>query len=230
MTELIIFGPPGSGKGTYSKELERLIGIKRISTGDIFRKEIEKNTKLGQAIKKYVESGALVPDDIVIKVVEKELKRIRKKNFILDGFPRTIEQAKALDKIVKIKGIILLRMDERILIKKLAGRRVCINCGKPYNVVSIDEVVGKVHYVLPAIKPKKRGICDVCGSKLIQRKDDKPSVIKKRLEVYKKQSRPVLRYYRKKGVTFINVTVNRDIETVTKRILSLLKRRMKIKV
>jgi len=224
IVNLIILGPPGSGKGTYSKELEKILGITRISTGDIFRREIEKKTRIGRMVEKLISEGKLAPDDLTIKIVFNELKKIGKKDFILDGFPRTVKQAEALEKFVKIDALILLKVAESILIKKLAGRRVCIECGKPYNVANIDEVVGGVHYVLPPIKPKVDGVCDVCGGRLIRRDDDAPSAIKERLKYYRKITRPVIRYYTGR-VPIIRVTANKDINTVTRRILSLLKRR-----
>lgn len=195
--KLVIFGPPGSGKGTYASRLKSKLNITTISTGDIFREAIKEGTELGKKIKKYLDSGQLVPDETVIEVVRNRIaKPDCKKGFILDGFPRTVEQAKTLEKAVKIDVIIKLLVPKQIIIERLSNRRTCKNCGEIYN--------------LKTLKPKKEGICDKCGGPLIQRKDDTIPVIKERLQIFEKQTRPLMRYYESK-IPFINVTCN-DID------------------
>lgn len=218
---LIIFGPPGAGKGTYSNVLQEQLRIKKISTGDILRKEVKDQTELGKKAYEYMSKGALVPDEMVIEIVKKEVNNLNGyTGFILDGFPRTVEQAKALEKIAKIDYLILIQVPEEIIIEKLSGRRVCSNpsCGAIYNVANINKKIGRTTYILPPMLPKKEGVCDKCGSPLIQRDDDKPEVIKHRLEVYAKESKPVLEYY-KGRIEFIKITANRDAAVVAKRLI-----------
>jgi adenylate kinase len=186
---LVIFGPPGSGKGTYASRLHKRLGIDVIATGDILREIMKEDTPLGRKVKGFVEKGRLVPDDVVIQVLKKRLhKSSGEKGFILDGFPRTIEQAKALEKLVKIDGIILLTVPDWIIIERLSSRRICKSCGEVYNV--------------RFLKPKMEGICDKCGGQLYQRSDDTPDVIKDRIGVYERQTEPILQHYKGKGVPF----------------------------
>jgi len=217
--KLIIFGPPGSGKGTYSSGLKAKFGLEKISTGDIFREEIKKSTGLGKRIENYLLEGKLVPDDIVIEVVALKLKSST--NYILDGYPRTMGQAQALDEIAKIDSIIDINVHEDILLEKITARRICSNpkCDGNYNIADIHRVVGGMEYILPPLLPKDDMKCDKCGSPLIQREDDKPEVIKDRLRVYHKQSKPVIEYYRGKGnVPFIEVWMNRAPEEIVDEI------------
>lgn len=184
-TNLIIFGPPGAGKGTYTSRLATKLKIVSIATGDMFREEIKQNTMLGKKVADFVNQGALVPDEIVVDLLEKRVKEpTSKKGFILDGFPRTVQQAQALDKIAKIDAVIQIIVPEWIIIERLSNRRICRNCGAIYN--------------LRFIKPKIEGICDKCGGQLYQREDDKPEVIKERLKVYEKQTQPLIEYYRQR--------------------------------
>ena len=186
----IIFGPPGSGKGTYSSRLQAKLGVDVIATGDIFRELVKENSDLGKKVKGYVEKGLLVPDDVVVEVLKQRLSKIPKgKGFILDGYPRTLDQAKTLDSITPIDVVLLLDVPDWIIIERLSSRRICRNCGAVYNT--------------RFLKPKVEGVCDKCGGQLYQRSDDNPEVIKKRLEVYKQQTQPLLDYYRKKQVPFI---------------------------
>jgi len=190
MVNLIIFGAPGSGKGTYASRLKERLNVEVIATGDIFREMIKENTPLGRTVKGYVEKGLLVPDNITLEVLKQSLAKIpRGKGFILDGYPRTTEQAEALDEIAKIDAVIHLMVPEWIIVKRLSSRRICQNCGAIYNLLFL--------------KPKNDMICDKCGGKLYQRSDDTPEVIKKRIEVYEKQTQPLLQYYRDKGVPFV---------------------------
>jgi adenylate kinase len=182
---LVIFGPPGSGKGTYASRLQLKLGIPAIATGDILREIVRQKSKLANTVKDYMSTGKLVPDSIVIQVLKERLARDDcKKGFILDGFPRTIEQAEALDKITDIDAVILLHVPEWILVERLSSRRICRECGEVYNILYL--------------KPKREGVCDKCGGELYQRMDDTPKVVKDRLGVYEKQTEPLIKHYRGK--------------------------------
>jgi adenylate kinase len=190
MVNAIIFGAPGSGKGTYASRLQSKLGVEVIAMGDIFREIMKENTPLGRKVKGFVEKGLLVPDDVVVEVLKKRLAKIpRGKGFILDGYPRNLDQAKFLENLAKIDVIIQLIVPEWIIIERLSARRICKNCGEVYN--------------LRYLKPKVDMICDKCGGTLYQRPDDTPEVIKKRIQVYEQQTQPILEYYREKGVPFI---------------------------
>ena len=185
--QLIIFGPPGVGKGTLSDMLSNKYNIPHISTGDIFRNEIKSgNSELIQ----YVEKGLLVPDMVVNKVVEKTLKQeVSKNGLILDGYPRTIDQAEFLDNVLwklskKIDLILNLITSEDKIIERLTARRNCGKCGALYNLVTM--------------KPKKKDICDKCGSPLVKRKDDEPETVRKRIQVYQEETAPLIEHYKKK--------------------------------
>lgn len=186
----IIFGPPGSGKGTYASRLRVKLGVDVIAMGDIFREIMKEDSPLGKKVKQYVEKGLLVPDDVVIEVLKQRLaKSSSKKGFILDGFPRTLEQANALDKIVAIDVVIKLTTPDSIIIERLSTRRICKNCGEVYNI----------RY----LKPKVEGVCDKCGGQLYQRPDDTAKVIKDRIQVYEQQTQQILQHYKKKKVQFV---------------------------
>jgi len=187
-------GGPGSGKGTQAKMLTGKLGIPQISTGDIFRAAVKEGTPMGLKAKEYMEKGELVPDDVVIGVVEERLtKPDLDKGYMLDGFPRTVPQAESLDKILtaqskEIDHAVLVDVPNEELIKRLTGRRTCKNsdCGKMYHIM----------FNLP----KKEGICDACGSELYQRADDSEATIRERLTVYDNQTAPLIDYYEKKSV------------------------------
>jgi adenylate kinase len=186
----IIFGAPGSGKGTYASRLKSKLGVDVIAMGDIFRENLKADTPLGRKVKSYVEKGLLVPDDIVIDVLKQRLNEVPKgKGFILDGYPRTIDQAKTLEGIAKIDVILLQMVPDWIIIERLSSRRICKNCGAVYNI--------------RFLKPKVEGVCDKCGGSLYQRSDDTPEVIKRRLQVYQEQTSPLLQHYKEKNVPFI---------------------------
>jgi adenylate kinase len=186
----IIFGAPGSGKGTYAVRLQTKLGVDVIAMGDIFREIMKEDTELGKKVKGYVEKGLLVPDDIVIEVLKNRLAKIPKgKGFILDGYPRTLEQAETLEEIAKIDVIILLMVPDWIIIERLSTRRICKNCGAVYNV--------------RFLKPKVDMVCDKCGGPLYQRSDDMPEVIKKRIQVYEAQTRPILQLFKEQNVPFV---------------------------
>jgi len=182
---LIIFGPPGSGKGTYASRLQMKLGLPSIAMGDMLREIVGQNSELAKTVKEYMSTGELVPDDVVVQVLKERLAHDEcQKGFILDGFPRTIEQARALDRITNIDAVILLRVPERILIERLSSRRVCRECGEVYNALYL--------------KPKKEGVCGKCGGELHQRMDDTPRVVKGRLGVYEKQTEPLLKHYKRR--------------------------------
>lgn len=184
---LIIFGPPGSGKGTYASRLTSILGIPHISTGDLVREEIKAQTEIGRRIKEYVDRGELAPDEIIIELLVRRLQKPdANKGFILDGFPRTVKQAEFLEKSFKIDIVINLNVPDEVIIQRLSNRLTCRRCGAIYNRLTL--------------KPKVDEICDVCGGDLYQREDDKPEVIKERLAVYRRSTEPLIRYYREKGI------------------------------
>ena len=186
----IIFGAPGSGKGTYASRLQAKLNVDVIAMGDIFRESVKQNSELGKKVKRYVEAGMLVPDDIVVEALKMRLSNVPKdKGFILDGYPRTLAQAKILEGIASIDVILELNVPDWIIVERLSSRRICRNCGTVYN--------------LKFLKPKVEGVCDKCGGELYQRSDDNPEVIKKRLQVYRYMTKPLLQFYREKKVQFI---------------------------
>ncbi|MCZ2855813.1 MAG: nucleoside monophosphate kinase [Candidatus Bathyarchaeota archaeon] len=191
---IIIFGPPGAGKGTYASRLGRELKIAVISTGDIFRDEIKQNTDLGGKVVEFVKSGDLVPDEIVTDIVTKRINMPNsKRGFILDGYPRNVEQAKSLGNITKVDAVILLIVPDWIIVERLSNRRICKKCGAIFN--------------LKYLKPKRPGICDKCGEELFQREDDKPKVVRERLNVYEAQTRPLIGYYRDR-LPILNIECN----------------------
>ena len=197
---LLIMGRPGAGKGTQAANIKEYYGIPHISTGDMFRAAIKEGTELGKLAKSYMDKGALVPDEVTIGIVkERLLKDDCKKGFLLDGFPRNVLQAEALDSFMKEQGISLdavldVNVDASILIRRIVGRRICKTCGATYHI--------------DFNKPKE-GICDNCGTPLIQRADDTIETAGSRLEVYDKQTAPLLAYYEKQNLL---KTVNGDQE------------------
>jgi adenylate kinase len=192
--KIVFLGPPGAGKGTYASRLTPILKLPHISSGDIVRDEIKAQTQLGNLMKEYSAKGKLGPDEIMIKILAKRLRKPDcEKGCILDGFPRTIKQAEALEKIVKIDLVINLNVPDDIIIKRLSNRLTCKKCGTIYNKLTL--------------KPKKDNICDECGGELYQREDDKPKVIQERLNVYRKKTEPLIEYYKKKHL-LKNVSCN----------------------
>ena len=197
--KLLIMGRPGAGKGTQAVNIKEYYHIPHISTGDMFRAAIKNQTKLGLLAKSYMDQGALVPDEVTIGIVEERLLEPDCKNgFLLDGFPRTIAQAEALDKFltsngVKLDAVLDVNVPAEILVRRMVGRRVCKGCGATY------------HVELNA--PKVDGVCDVCKTQLIQRADDTEATAVNRLAVYDKQTAPLLEFYAKKNIL---KTVNGD--------------------
>ncbi len=183
---LIMLGAPGAGKGTHALLLSKEYNIPQISTGDILRSHIKNETDLGKKAKKYMDKGLLVPDELVVEIVKKRIQEEDcKEGFILDGFPRTIPQAEALDKALEELAIALdkvvnIDVPDEVIIKRMAGRRVCSNCGASYHIENK--------------KPLKENICDECGSELKQREDDKEETVRKRLQVYEEQTKPLIEY------------------------------------
>lgn len=188
---IVLFGPPGAGKGTQASLLSEKYGAAHISTGDILREAVANKTEVGLKAKSYMDKGELVPDEVVIAIAKEKLGSIGDEGFILDGFPRTIAQAKALDEALAdlskpLDAVVNLQVDEDELVRRLSGRRVCPNCGEPYHIDSKP--------------PKVEGKCDKCGSDLVHRADDQPEAIRNRLKVYNDQTSPVLGYYESAGV------------------------------
>lgn len=189
---LILLGPPGAGKGTQATRIVEKYKVPHISTGDIFRENIKNNTSLGQKAQEYMNKGELVPDQLVVDIALDRLGKDDCKNgFLLDGFPRTVFQADALDKFLKDKGkgidlVINIEVEDKMLIERLDARRVCPTCAATYNVIGMP--------------PKKEGICDKCNDTLIQRKDDKKETVGNRIKVYHEQTSPLIDYYKEKGL------------------------------
>jgi len=222
--KIALFGPPGSGKGTYASRLAPQLGIPHISTGDLTRNEIKAGTELGKKVGEYANRGLLVPDDIITEMLKYRLDQPDcKKGFILDGYPRTLQQARWLEDITILDVIVNLIVPEEILIEKISARRICKKCGDIYNIADIHKTIDGIEYIMPAMNPKKKGICDYCGGKLYQRDDDKPEAVRERSNVYEKQSKPVLGYYRGK-IPFVDIHVTRGPEIMVPKILKELKK------
>ncbi|MBI5880922.1 adenylate kinase [archaeon] len=185
MRNLILIGAQGAGKGTYAAILMKKYGIPHISTGDMFREAMKNQTPLGVEAKGYIDKGQLVPDAITVKLVDERLKKPDcRKGFILDGFPRTLSQAEALDKITKLTHVIFLEVRESVIMQRIGGRIQCRKCSAIFHKTNMP--------------PKKEGICDKCGGELYTRDDDKPEAIKKRLAIFQEQTAPLIGYYDKK--------------------------------
>ena len=209
--KLVILGPPGAGKGTQAEYIVERYNIPHISTGDIFRENIKNNTELGKEAKSYMDKGLLVPDDLVIALVEDRLNKAdAKEGFLLDGFPRTVAQAVSLDSILdknndKLTKVINISVDPEILIERAVGRRVCKTCGMTYHVKFNP--------------PKEEGICDKDGTKLIQRDDDTEETVKTRISVYFDQTAPLIDYYRAQNPP-VDIDGAKDIDKVFEDIVN----------
>ncbi|HCX9107918.1 TPA: adenylate kinase [Staphylococcus aureus] len=210
---IILMGLPGAGKGTQASEIVKKFPIPHISTGDMFRKAIKEETELGKEAKSYMDRGELVPDEVTVGIVKERISEDdAKKGFLLDGFPRTIEQAEALNNIMSeldrnIDAVINIEVPEEELMNRLTGRRICGSCGTTYHLVFNP--------------PKVEGICDIDGGKLYQREDDNPETVANRLSVNIKQSKPILDFYDQKGV-LKNIDGSKDISDVTKDVIDIL--------
>ena len=210
---IILMGLPGAGKGTQASEIVKKFPIPHISTGDMFRKAIKDETDLGKEAKSYMDRGELVPDEVTVGIVKERISEDdAKKGFLLDGFPRTIDQAESLSQIMseldrEIDAVINIEVPEEELMNRLTGRRICEKCGTTYHLVFNP--------------PKVDGICDIDGGKLYQREDDNPETVSNRLSVNVKQSKPILEYYNNKSV-LKNIDGSKDIGEVTKDVIDIL--------
>lgn len=188
---LVFLGPPGAGKGTQAKLLSQRMGFLHLSTGDLLREAVKNQTPLGKKAKEYMDRGELVPDELIVQLIEETMPKDG--NVILDGFPRTVNQALALEEMLKGKGekiskVLFFDVPDEVIIDRLSGRRVCSKCGAVYHVKYNP--------------PKVEGACDLCGGSLVQRDDDREEVVKKRLEVYRKQTQPLIEFYQDRGIIY----------------------------
>lgn len=213
--QLILLGAPGSGKGTQAKLIVEACGWLHLSTGDLLRKNVAEGTPLGAKAKPIMESGQYVPDDIINDMVEDQLRRPEARSgVVFDGYPRTLNQAQTLDDMLDrlgrpIEAVVHLEIDPEELVSRLSGRRVCTGCGAPYHV--------------KAMPPLREGVCDSCGSPLMQRKDDSEETVRTRLEVYRQQTSPLLDYYQAQG-KLRTVDAGEGIEKTFERIRAVLNR------
>lgn len=211
--KIIMLGAPGAGKGTQAKQIADKYQIPHISTGDIFRANIKEGTELGTKAKTYMDQGLLVPDELVVELVADRIAKDDCKNgFVLDGFPRTIPQAKALDEALakmgeKMDYAVDVDVPDENIINRMGGRRACVNCGATYHIVNIPT--------------KVEGICDKCGKEVILRDDDKPETVQKRLQVYHEQTQPLIDYYKNQGI-LKSVDGTRPMATVFADIIQIL--------
>ncbi len=215
---LVLLGAPGAGKGTVAGPLSKFLGVPAISTGEIFRQNISEKTPLGQSAKQYIDKGELVPDDIVLLLIESRLAQPDcKTGFILDGFPRTIVQAKALNEMLmkrneEITAVINVELDEETIISRLAGRRVCEKCGRTYNL----------HSIMPCVPDT----CDLCEGRVSQREDDKVETVKKRLDTYYKKTQSLVKFYNDAGL-LIRVQNKKETEESVNEIVNTVSRTLK---
>lgn len=211
--KIIMLGAPGAGKGTQAKKIAEKYGIPHISTGDIFRANIKNGTELGKKAKTYMDEGLLVPDELVVDLVVDRVQQEDCKNgYVLDGFPRTIPQADALDKALaelgeKMDYAINVEVPDENIVNRMSGRRACVGCGATYHIVHAPT--------------KEENICDTCGGDLILRDDDKPETVLKRLGVYHEQTQPLIQYYTDKNI-LVEVDGTVDLEDVFKAIVNIL--------
>lgn len=210
---MVLLGPPGAGKGTQAKRLSDHYGIPHISTGDMFRKHVREDTPLGQKARSYMEAGELVPDEVVMGMLLEELEEAPR-GFILDGFPRTIRQAEALERALEESGrplhaALTLRIPDHTAVERLAGRRSCGRCGRSYN--------------LALQPPAVPGVCDECGGELVLRDDDREETVRRRLEVYHRDTEPLEGFYRDRGL-LREVDAVGPVEEITERAIALLDR------
>ena len=207
---LIIMGAPGSGKGTYAKVLKDIFAVPHISTGEMFRKAIKEGSELGKLAQSLIDKGNFVPDDITNKLVKQRLAEEDCRNgFLLDGYPRNLDQAKAFTEILKelninLDAVINLNVEDDEIVKRIVNRRLCTNCGQGYNVITIP--------------PKKEGICDLCNSPLYTRADDNEETVKTRLTVYNSQTKPLVEYYEALN-KLVNIDSNQPIDEAIKDIV-----------
>ncbi|MFB7780662.1 adenylate kinase [Streptomyces bauhiniae] len=213
---IVLVGPPGAGKGTQAVRLAETLAVPHISTGDLFRANISRQTELGKLAKSYMDAGNLVPDEVTIAMAKDRMEQPDAENgFLLDGFPRNVSQAQALDELLQSEGITLdavldLEVPEEEVVKRIAGRRICRNDSSHVFHVTYSA-------------PKKEGVCDVCGGELYQRDDDSEDTVRKRLEVYHTQTEPIIDYYKAQGLV-VTISSLGPVDEITKRALEALKR------
>lgn len=206
---IVLFGPPGAGKGTQAERISREMGIPHIATGDMFREAVAKGTELGRKAQEYMRRGELVPDEIVNEMVRERISMPDcSRGFILDGYPRTVNQAKALDEMLaemgrKVDVVLNLSVSDDEVVKRLSYRRICRRCGAIYHLINNP--------------PRREGVCDRCGGELYQREDDREEVIRRRLRVYYEQTEPVLRYYAERGI-LRDIDGNGTVDEVWERV------------
>jgi adenylate kinase len=209
---LVFLGPPGSGKGTYSKRIADIICVPHISTGDIFRDAIHKKTPLGIRVQTYLARGELVSNGITNRILRERISHPDcEKGFILDGYPRTLPQAQALDNLTCVDLVINLIAHKEVLVTKLSARRICAQCGEIYNLANINKIIDGLQYDMPSISPQITGVCDKCGGRLVHRKDDQVDVITHRLQINTHQTIPIVNFYRLKGIVE-DINVNLGLE------------------
>ncbi|MDD4910226.1 MAG: adenylate kinase [Candidatus Omnitrophica bacterium] len=210
---IVLLGPPGAGKGTQAKLLIEYLKVPHISTGDILRETVKGNSDIAAKVREIMNKGELVPDDLVTQMVSLRLKKEdASKGFILDGYPRNISQAKRLDEILTdkpIDAVIYLEASEDVVIQRLTGRRVCKKCGANYHIKNMP--------------PRSEGLCDACGAELIQRSDDQADTVKKRLDVYLKQTSSLIDYYNNEGI-LLKLSADEDSDVVYRKLIEILKK------
>jgi len=200
MMKLIIFGPPSAGKGTQAQKLSKKYGIPQVATGDLLREAVAKQTPLGVKIKSYLDTGKLGPDDLIVQLIKERVSKPDcKGGYLLDGFPRTMGQAKELDKMTQVDLVLNIAVDFEALVERAVGRRICPKCAAVYHVKFNT--------------PKNAGVCDKCGAQLIQRDDDKEATVRNRLKVYQEQTAPLLEHFRAKG-NLIDIDGSKGIDDV----------------
>lgn len=214
---IVLLGPPGAGKGTQAAKIITTYNVPHISTGDIFRKNLKEGTPLGAKAKEFMDRGLLVPDELVVDLVNDRLTADDCKNgFMLDGFPRTVFQGEALESElsknqIALTAVVNINVNSDLLLKRLTGRRICKSCGATYHIY--------------LNKPKTEGVCDQCGGELYQREDDTEATVKKRLEVYEEQTQPLIDYYSKKGL-LVNIDGEGEMDKVFNDIITSLKEKI----
>ncbi|MDR5693943.1 MAG: adenylate kinase [Armatimonadota bacterium] len=207
---LIFLGPPGAGKGTQARLLQARRGIPQISTGDILREAIARGSELGRKAKEYVERGNLVPDEVMVEIIAERLAQPdAQEGFVLDGFPRTVAQARSLEELLarqgrRITAVIYFHLPEEKIVQRLSGRLICTRCGAIYHVD---------HH-----PPRQLGRCDICGGPLYQRDDDRPEVVRRRLQVYRQETEPLVEFYKERGLLFL-VDASQGVEALHQTIL-----------
>jgi len=203
---IVLLGTPGAGKGTQCKRIVARYGLLHLSSGDILRRERAEGAELGRKAQGYMDSGALVPDEIIVKMMTEAIRKAPDSGFILDGFPRTVNQAAELDESLasanqKMDAILNLNIDDRVVVQRMTGRRSCPQCGAVYHIENL--------------KPKVEGVCDNDGTQLVQRPDDSAEVVGNRLETYHRQTEPVVDYYKKNSSTVYDIDANNNIDEVS---------------